>query len=633
MTNPLRKVVAVYRDSARLLEPPQRHRTAALIVFGGIVAALDGLALLLLVPLLSVLAGATGDALSSQVIASLGLADASAYEQALVLAACVTGLFILRSILSVIGAWWSYTLGAHVEVSLVTRLVDTHVNRSHLERIGRNSADAVRNITQSANQASSLVGQGITAAADFMIMVVLGGVVVAVDPVVGGGVLLYVALASALWIRGVRGLLRRAGDVAQSMSRSQIKAVAEGEAAAKELDLRGRGQAQGELAIGFTLARALANRTSLTVMFAQRYVFESVLLIGVLVLMALAYATGSTDDILVLLGLVAAAGFRMLPALSRILQFVNQVQYLLPAVTILQEDLQDFPAGPDTERGKPSTEGGGLELTSEPLLEVRRVTLIYGERNEPALTNVSMRVQTGEAVGVVGPTGAGKSSLLDIILGLVDPTEGSVLVHGQLMKRCRTAWQRRIGYVGQDTPLLDDSIAANVALGWWGADIDTDRVWQCLRDAALDDFVMTLPSREQTVVGERGVRLSGGQRQRIGLARALYVQPEVLVLDEATSSLDTRTEASITARIEALAGKLTTITVAHRLSTIRNCDRIILIDGGEVKAEGSWDDLILSDEGFRAFAASARALDDQRSYTREDQGEAAESVAAAPKRS
>jgi ABC-type multidrug transport system fused ATPase/permease subunit len=265
------------------------------------------------------------------------------------------------------------------------------------------------------------------------------------------------------------------------------------------------------------------------------------------------------------------------------------VKYNGPALDLVEEELGIFAT--DAPVAVPPTEASVAPLHLREALRLENVTFRYPTRTEPALRHVSFEVRAGESVGIVGPTGSGKSTLLDVVLGFITPDAGSIEVDEVPLAACRDAWQRSIGYVPQDVYLVDDSVRANVALGWRGVDIDDEAVEEAIRLAQLDDLVRELPDGLDTVVGERGVRLSGGQRQRLGLARALYVRPTVLILDEATSNLDSATEQRIVATLEELRNGLTTIVVTHRLSTVRDCDRIIYLEQGAVRLSGSYADL------------------------------------------
>ena len=216
----------------------------------------------------------------------------------------------------------------------------------------------------------------------------------------------------------------------------------------------------------------------------------------------------------------------------------------------------------------------------------------YEQAEKSVLSNVNLSVFAGEAVGFVGQSGSGKSTLIDIMLGLLEPQNGSVLINGQDISQVKSAWQRSIGYIPQTIFLMDDSLRRNIAIGIADNEIDEVAVREALKSAQLEDFVALLPEGLDTVVGERGVRLSGGQRQRIGIARALYHRPSVLVLDEATSSLDTETEHEVMKAVQALQGDKTVIIVAHRLSTVEYCDRLYRLDAGRIVDEGTFDEVM-----------------------------------------
>jgi len=222
------------------------------------------------------------------------------------------------------------------------------------------------------------------------------------------------------------------------------------------------------------------------------------------------------------------------------------------------------------------------------------------------LDDISLRVEPGDDVGIVGTSGAGKTTLLDVMLGLLDPGAGEVLVGDEPLAGRRTDWQLSIGYVPQEIVLVDATMRANIAFGIAPDQVDERRLGEAVAAAQLDAFVATLPDGLDTVVGERGVRLSGGQRQRIGLARALYHQPIVLVLDEATSALDSDTESRIMETIAALRGSLTIISVSHRLSTLKHCDRIYFMRDGRIVGVGTFDELCRREPDFAQLVALAQ---------------------------
>jgi ABC-type multidrug transport system fused ATPase/permease subunit len=233
---------------------------------------------------------------------------------------------------------------------------------------------------------------------------------------------------------------------------------------------------------------------------------------------------------------------------------------------------------------------------------VDKVSYHYPNHERLVLDHVSVAIDRGTSLGVVGSTGAGKSTLIDLVLGLLSPTSGTISVDGIDVFANRIAWQRRLGVVSQSVFLLDDTLRRNVAFGLPDGDIDDQRVAEAIDAAHLGDFVESLPEGVETVVGERGARLSGGQRQRVAIARALYRRPEVIVFDEGTSALDNLTESAIMSALEALHGDRTLIIVAHRLTTVRRCDQIVLLENGRVIDTGTYDDLVERSASFRRMA-------------------------------
>jgi len=289
------------------------------------------------------------------------------------------------------------------------------------------------------------------------------------------------------------------------------------------------------------------------------------------------------ENIVGVLALFAAVAFRVMPSINGLIIASQTLFFNRTAFALVHDDLQLKDYFLDQEH-KNSPFANSLELHD--------VSFQYPTAARTSLQNVSLVVRRGEAVGFVGPSGAGKSTLVDVILGLFAPTAGEVRVDGHNIQENLRNWQNQIGYVPQSIYLTDDTLRRNVAFGLSDENIDDKLVAEAIRLAQLDAFVESLPDRLETVVGERGVRLSGGQRQRIGIARALYHNPSVLVLDEATSSLDTPTEHGVMQAVQALQGTKTVIIVAHRLSTVEYCDRLYRIEDSRITEEGTFAEVV-----------------------------------------
>jgi ABC-type multidrug transport system fused ATPase/permease subunit len=296
-----------------------------------------------------------------------------------------------------------------------------------------------------------------------------------------------------------------------------------------------------------------------------------------------------------------------MPALQTVYRQVSTLRFSVPTLESLHADIQSLDPVDSQEGLQRDEHGKPRRLGLSDRLELRDVHYAYPNADREALRGISLSVDAYTTVGLVGATGSGKTTTVDLILGLLRPSSGALIADGKPIDRSNIrSWQRSLGYVPQHIFLSDETVAANIAFGIRPADIDHDAVERAARVANLHDFVINeLQDGYETRVGERGVRLSGGQRQRIGIARAMYHDPDVLILDEATSALDNVTERAVMDAVHNLGSRKTIILIAHRLSTVRSCDRIFLLEHGQLIADGTYDELVSENEKFRQMATGS----------------------------
>jgi ATP-binding cassette, subfamily B, bacterial PglK len=398
---------------------------------------------------------------------------------------------------------------------------------------------------------------------------------------------------------GLRGYLARIGADRVRANRERFQAVQEAFGGIK--DIKVAGLEAGSLHRFDGPSKRFAKRQAALQIANQlpRFLLEAVAFGGALAFVLYLLASrGGLQGVLPVMAVYALAGYKLLPALQQVYSQVANLKFAEPAVVALHADLTQLRPSPTLELPPPAPLGLSRSLALE------NVSYTYPGAARPTLERLDLEVAARTTVGLVGATGSGKTTTVDLLLGLLEPKEGRLLVDGAPVgRRSLRAWQRTIGYVPQHIFLTDDTVAANIGFGLAMAQIDMAAVERAATTASLHDFVVKeLPSGYDTLVGERGVRLSGGQRQRIGIARALYHDPSLLILDEATNSLDSVTEQAVVDAVHKLGRRKTIIIIAHRLTTVRNCDQIFLLDRGRVTAQGTFGELLESSARFRRMA-------------------------------
>lgn len=517
------------------------------------------------------------------------------------IAIVVCGLFILKGVLAVALHWYATRRFARYELEVGDKLFERFMRSSWEQRSSMSTAEITRIVDSSmsaTNLSFILPLSQIPSNALTFISVLL--VLVAAQPVTALIAFVYLSLVSLVMVFVVARRARVAGEHNRSFSYRMARIMTEMVEALKEVTLRDKlGEAQEVVSESRRRAtRARANVSFLNVV--PKYAFEAALIGGFLLVGSAAAVMGGTAQAVAAVTLFAATGFRMVPAMNAVQTSLTSAS---SAEVFVKDVIRELKAGESLDLA-PAKLVDREKLPAEPeILELTDVHFRYPGGENDVLSGLSLRVPLGSSLAIVGPSGAGKSTLIDVLLGLSVPTSGSMEIDGHPLEAVMAQWRGRVGYVPQRVSLFDATVAQNVALTWRD-DYDPAQVEAALRSAELTELI-TRGDGILEMIGERGNAISGGQQQRLGIARALYAQPLVIVMDEATSSLDTATENRITESLRELQGRVTFITVAHRLATIRDYDQVCYLDGGRILGTGTFAEVVEAVPDFKLQAQLA----------------------------
>ena len=596
-------MIKTYRKLFALLDDRERRNFWWLAVVMLLVAAAEiaGFsAVLMLLNIISAPEKIQTNSTLSFVYTRLGFT--SDFQFQVVLALSVLGVVVCGLAIKAVGtnAMTRYSMMRGYTIS--SRLLSAYLRHPYPWFLQHNSAELEKNVL---NEVDGLVARVITPSlrlvANSILAISILSFLMLVDPLVTvfcGGVL---GLVYALIYLRVRGQMVRVGNDMKEALEARYLVAKEATGGIKDVKVMGLEDVyvQSYAAEAFRSAKAMTRMGLVAEL--PRFVLEAITFgtLVSLILLLLFRNNGNMTQIVPTLGVIAMATMRLLPSLQQIYFGMVTIRSAGPVLDVIVADFASSPPPlPDPEPDAPP-----MKLERE--LALDGVSFAYDSTDRPTLQGVDLTIPARATVGIVGGTGAGKTTLVDLVLGLLSPASGAIRVDGTTLTPDNLrSWRGSIAYVPQTIFLTDDTIAANIAFGVPKAEIDMAAVEHAAQVAALHDFILSdLPAGYETRVGERGVRLSGGQRQRIGIARAMYRDPTLLIMDEATSALDNVTEREVMEAVQRIRGDKTIILIAHRLSTVRSCDTIFLMERGRLLAQGSYDTLLATSAVFRRMVS------------------------------
>jgi len=461
---------------------------------------------------------------------------------------------------------------------LSTRLMRCYVNQGYLFHAEHNVAELVRNVDQDVSHYMYVLNNVLMLITECLVCVMLTIFLMVTDVFTTTLIIIILAVFMVFFIFGVKKRLKYYGERSRKSENDKNRFFLEAFGGIKEVKAASNEAFFAERYDTAYKEYAYMEQKRLVLSFIPRPLMESICICGILLFMSIRIVMGVDFKTFVpVLSVFALAAIRMLPSFNRISGYLGSIMFYRASIDALCNDLKEV------ERLESIENGANIEADiPQADIVVENLTFAYPTRpDRKILDNVSIRIPCNKSVAFVGPSGAGKTTLADIILGILDPLGGTVTVGNVNVLMSKSSWHKKIGYIPQSTFLSDDTIRANVAFGVPSEEIDDDKVWKALRAAQISEFVEEQSDGIYSNIGDRGVKISGGQRQRLGIARALYNDPDVIVLDEATSALDNETEKAVMNAIYQLSGKKTMIIIAHRLTTIQNCDVIYEINDGK----------------------------------------------------
>lgn len=568
----------MFRQLMFILNRRQKKRFAGLVLGSILVAMLETLGISVIIPFILVMLSPDEFLQNRYVQIFVNILGLTEYLQVLLAVALVIILvYVLKSAIVLSISFFQARFRNELERDLSNMMLNSYLHQDYLFHINTNSSEVVRSVHSDISGVASVVENFSSIASEGLTTLLIGIFLICINPVMAVILLVLAGLTSLGIIVAFKKKTNISGEQCRNAFQKKIQYIQQSENGIKDIIVKRKYAYFMEQFKRYSQQACHYNTIYLTIAKVPSRIIEVVFIAGLLLSSIFCIGRGGNASLYVTqLGTFAVAAVRILPSISNIAVYMNNLIYFRPTVEATYQSLLDgvgssykqigdYALHRDTQR---------KETEFKDKIAINNIKWKYADNLDYVLDNVSLEIKRGEAIAIIGPSGAGKTTLVDVLLGLLKPGSGSVTIDGRSIFEDPAMWAETVGYVPQSLFLLDDTIRNNIAFGIPEEKIDDSRIQKVLEEAQLKDMVDKLPEGLDTNLGEQGLKISGGQRQRIAIARALYADPEILILDEATSALDKDAEAAVMSAVDALHGKKTLVIVAHRLSTIRKCDKI-----------------------------------------------------------
>lgn len=569
-------MIKTVRKINSLLDTEEKRRARLFLLIATVGAFFEMLGVSLTVPLVTAIMKpeiVTENAVIADVCADLGIADHRGFIILCILV--MLAVYIIKALFLVFRNSYTRKYVYQSRFRMQQKVFRAILKKPYAYYLNAESGEILRVVRSDVNNTYSLLNMLLSLVSELIVSLAIIAVVIVINPLMTLLIAGVISLILLIVMKIVKPIVREEGIRTNRSVAKAYKWLLQAIQGIKEIKVTGREAFFEENFEQTSIEQAESEKRYAVISGLPRILMELGCIASALIAMLIMVLSGSELQRLVpAFSAFAMAAVKLMPAFSSVMNSVNAVSYYEPSVDRLIESLGEIEEAEETDNAD------GREISFTDKVELKDVTFRYKPEAPAVLENASMVIPAGHTVGIVGASGAGKTTAVDIMLGLLTPEKGCVLADGVRVPENCPSWLSLIGYIPQSIFLLDGSIRDNIVFGSENA--DDAKVWRALEDASLADFVRSQPEGPDTQIGERGIRLSGGQRQRLGIARALYSDPELLIFDEATSSLDGETEAAILESIKALHGRKTMIIIAHRQESIENCDMVYRVEKGKI---------------------------------------------------